>query len=250
MTTVISRPVRRRARSATSSAKGTERDRFRDLVVGPVGGQLDELGDEIGELVHFEPDALHRTLLLLGVERVGPVEQLGVRPQARERGPQLVAGVGHELLLLALRHGQRVDHRGEAGGEAADLAAAGLGDGRFEVLGAGDALRGVGQPLDRADETAREQPTQQPGRTDAHQAQGEQLQPERGEDVLGLLERARDLEDLTGRLGDGEEAVAGAVDRDGAEAGQVLVAGERLVLGGDRQVRAALDALDDLTVRA
>ena len=130
--------------------------------------------------------------LLLGVERVGAVEQLGVGAQAGERGAQLVARVGDELLLLALRHGERVDHRREARGQAADLAAAGLGDRRVEVLGPGDALGGVAQALDRADEPAGEAASRAARRRRSPtRLEREQLEPQRREDVLVLLERPR-----------------------------------------------------------
>ena len=79
-------------------------------------------------------------------------------------------------------------------GQAPDLAAAGLGDRRFEILGAGDALRGVAEPLDRAHEPTGERPAEQRGGGDADQAQREQLQPQRREDVLGLVERAGRLQ--------------------------------------------------------
>ena len=48
-----------------------------------------------------------------------------VRPQARERCAQLVAGVLHETLLLGARQGEGVEHLAERGTEPADLVAAG-----------------------------------------------------------------------------------------------------------------------------
>ena len=56
-----------------------------------------------------------------GASSSARAEQLGVRPEARERRTQLVACVADQPLLLASGRGERVDHRGEAARQAADL---------------------------------------------------------------------------------------------------------------------------------
>ena len=165
-------PARRRRQPAR------EADTVRCLVVAPIGRELDELRDEVGQLVHLESDALDGPGPLLGIELAGAVEQLRVRPEAGQRGAQLVARVGDELLLLALGHRQRVDHRREAGRQAPDLPTPGLGHGRVEVLGAGDALGRVPEVLDRADQSACERPAEQRGGDDSREAQQEQPEAE------------------------------------------------------------------------
>ena len=219
----LDRPTRAPVRptATASAASSSERDRLRLLLVArPVGGELDELGDEVGELVDLELDALRgRAVRWSGVEPIGAVEELGVGPQARERRAQLVARVGDELLLLPPRGRERVDHRREARGEAADLAAALPRDRRAEVLGRGDALGGVAQSLDRPDESAGEEPAEQRGeRRSATEARGARA----GSATTRARSRlsssaAGGLEHPTVVPGHRQHAVALAVDRHGPE---------------------------------
>ncbi len=134
-------------------------------------------------------------LPLSAVELVGAVEELGVRAQARERRAQLVARVGDELLLLARDAASASTIVEKLRGEAPDLAAAVLGDRRVEILGAGDALGGVAQALDRADEAAGEQPAESGGRGDGRRGSATTRRSPRASQHVGVLvERAGRLQ--------------------------------------------------------
>ena len=76
---------------------------------------------------------------------VGLDEQVEVRPQAGQRGAQLVPGVGDQLPLPVLRRRQGGEHRVERAGQPGDLVVPSIVDG-VELLGARDLLGGVGQP--------------------------------------------------------------------------------------------------------
>ena len=144
-----------------------ERHRLDRFPVGVgVAGEGDELGHEVGELVHLEADAVGHLAALVVGQALGARQQLGVRLQARQGCPQLVARVGDESLLAGAAVGERVDHRGEARGETPDLAGSAVGQLGVESAGLRDVLGRVTQPGDRADEPNREQPAEQRGEDD------------------------------------------------------------------------------------
>ena len=188
-----------------------ERDRFDRLLIGVgVAREGHQLGDEVGELVHLEADALGDLAALVVVEALGAGEQLGVGLQARQRGAQLVARVGDEPLLAGAAVGERVDHRREAGGQAADLARAALGDLGVELAGLGDALGGVAQAGDRSDEPHGQEPAEDRGEHDAAERVEREAEPERVEDVVQLVETAPESQHRAVGPGDGDHPVAGA----------------------------------------
>ena len=87
-------------------------------------------------------------------------EQVEVGAQRRQRGAQLVPGVGDELALPVARGGQRGQHRVERARQPGDLVVA-LDLDRVELLGAGDVLGGVGQPAHRSQAVAGDAPAGQ-----------------------------------------------------------------------------------------
>ena len=70
------------ARPQTSSARSASATGSVGSSFAGVGRELDELGDEIRELAHFELDALDHLAAARRARAVGPAEQLGVRAQA------------------------------------------------------------------------------------------------------------------------------------------------------------------------
>ena len=71
-----------------------------------VGGELDELAHEVGELPQLEVGLAEQLVALVLVERPRPPEQVDVRAQRGERRAQLVARVQHESALLLARRAQ------------------------------------------------------------------------------------------------------------------------------------------------
>ena len=82
-------------------------------------------------------------------------EDLDVRPQARERRPELVGRVRHELPLRAGRLLERSEHRVERRGETAQLVAPADVDPLGQVSGLGDALGGLGEPTNGSERRPR-----------------------------------------------------------------------------------------------
>ena len=147
----------------------------------------------------LELSASTHLLPLPGASWSPAAEQLDVGAQAGERRAQLVAGVGDEALLLRRGRGERVDHGGEAAGQAADLAAPVGRDRRREVLGGRDLLGRVPQVDDRPHDAAGEPPAEERGRGDAGEREDQQPIAQRREHVVDLGEAARDLEDAAAR---------------------------------------------------
>ena len=96
-------------------------------------------------------------------------QQLRIAPDRRERGPQLVRRVGHETALGFQRPGQALigrlellQHPVEALAEDADFVwSRVLREAPFQVVGAGDRLRGLRHSLQRLERAARDQPARQ-----------------------------------------------------------------------------------------
>ena len=86
--------------------------------------ERDQLGHEPAHLRELLGDVGEQALPLCGWERVRAGEHLDVRAQARQRGPELVRGVGDETPLGGGRLLERGQHLVEARGEPAELVAA------------------------------------------------------------------------------------------------------------------------------
>ena len=71
-------------------------------------GELDQVVDQRRQLLGLLDHVGQHRVALLGVQLVGRKQDLDVRPQARDRGAELVRGVGDELTLGADRFVERV----------------------------------------------------------------------------------------------------------------------------------------------
>ena len=86
--------------------------------------ELDDVADQRRQLVELGDDVrAQRGALVLG-QPVGVLERLDVRPQARDRRAQLVAGVGDEVALGLDRALERVERGVEAPREPGELVVA------------------------------------------------------------------------------------------------------------------------------
>ena len=111
-----------------------------------VAGEIDQVADQHRQLVELGDDVGEQSLALLGRHLLGMGEDLDVGAQAGERRAQLVRGVGDELALGVDRALERVEHRVEAAGQAAQLAAAARVDAATEVAGLGDLASRLAEP--------------------------------------------------------------------------------------------------------
>ena len=101
--------------------------------------------------------------------------QLEVGAGHGQRGAQLVDHLVQQPLLLAPLALQAVEHVVEAGRQGTQLVAP-VQPGPLEALGAFDPVDDVGQPLDRAQETARHHPGEAGGRHERHTQHGQDPQ--------------------------------------------------------------------------
>ena len=181
-----------------------------------VAGQLDQVADEGGQLLDLGADVVEQLGARLGRQAghaarvlVGLGEQVEVGAQGRERGAELVAGVGHQppLPVPGRRDGgeQLVEGRGEPG----DLVVA-LDRERGEVLGAGDLLDGRGEAAYGPQAVAGHRPAGECRGDHPGDAEEQHHEAQLGQRPLLRLEGLRDHQRLAGRAGrDGDDAVAG-----------------------------------------
>ena len=170
-----------------------EVDRLLRFFGAGVGGQLDELAHEVGELPQLDVGLAEQLVALIGVERARPPQEVDVRTERGEGGAQLVTGVHHQSALLLARRPQRVEHAVEARREPADLVLPVDRDRVVEVLRGGDLGGRRGELLDRPDDAAGDQPRERRGHERARQRDQQQARVEGGEHLLVGLDTARDL---------------------------------------------------------
>ena len=139
---------------------------------------------------------------------------------------------------------KRAEHAVEARREVADLVAAADVDRVVEVLRGGDVGRGVGQVLDRPDDTAGDEPRERRRQDRAGERDEQQSGVERAEHVLVGLDAAGDLDGAVAGHGDREHPVGVVVQRDvrGTAAGRRVCA-MASVLRVDRQGGLAVDGV-------
>src|SRR4029077_13957147 len=95
------------------------------------------------------PHEVSQELLALAwIGGLATLEKLEIRSKARERGPQLVTGVGDELSLRAQGRFELTEHRVEARPQTAQLVATARGDAAGEIARSGDFFDGRGLALD------------------------------------------------------------------------------------------------------
>ena len=129
-----------------------------------------------------------------GSRFVGAPERLDVGAQRGERGAQLMRGVGDQSALGRLGALQRGHHLVEARSEPAELVVAADLDPVGEVVGAGDLLGGVGDLAGRGQRGSRHHRAERGRQRDAAGAHRGQDDDQRVEGVVGVLERAGDLD--------------------------------------------------------
>ncbi len=155
--------------------------------VGDAGHQAAELRDLVGDPGEHLLAVLDGHVRVLG-------EHVDVDPQARERGAQLVAGVGDQAPLRVERPLQRAEHGVERGGEPAELVPAAHLDPPARVAGQRDLLRYPGEPGDRREPGLRHGPAEQGRDGHADRAERRQRLPDardlrvRGGQRLGHLD--------------------------------------------------------------
>ena len=148
--------------------------------------------------------------MALGAGRVG-ARLLDPQPQAGQRRPELVRGVGDEFGLGAERAGQPLGHEVERARERSLLAAALDRRPRVEVARR-DAVGGGAEPLDRPGDPAREQVRREQGHEQHREADGGDpddrpadrvvdrvdalREPDRADDAPCLEHRPRGREDV------------------------------------------------------
>ena len=95
------------------------------LVVAPVGGQLDELVDQGGQLAALAVEVVEQLAARRPAARLlDAAQHRDVGAQAGQRRAQLVAGVLHQLLLVVAAAGQRAEHPVERRAQPAGLVGA------------------------------------------------------------------------------------------------------------------------------
>ena len=119
--------------------------------------ELGQLADQLGHLAELRDDVGQELLALPGRQPVAHREHLDVRPQARQRRPQLVRGVLHELALPLRGLVERLEHRVEGRGERADLVGALDGDPLAQVARRANALGGLAQVPERPQRRLRDE---------------------------------------------------------------------------------------------
>jgi hypothetical protein len=123
-----------------------------------------------------------------------PGEHLDVRPQAGERSPQLVRGIGDELTLRPCRFLERRQHRVEAVGQAADLVPPVALDAAAEIARLRHVLGRRRQAAHRRERRAGDEQPERRGDRHAPARDQEQDPPDPRQRVVDLAQRPRDLE--------------------------------------------------------
>ena len=140
-----------------------------------VPGQLGDAGHQLAELGDLGDHPVeHLPALGLGQAGLGG-QQLGVEPQAGQRGAQLVAGVADQLPLGGQRPLQRAEHGVERRGQPTELVGAVHLDPAARIPGRRHVFGDRRQPADRRQPGARHRPAGQRGQPDpdhAEQGQG------------------------------------------------------------------------------
>ena len=198
-------------------------------------GQLDDVADERGQLVELRDDVGAQARALLLGQAIGVLEHLDVGAQARDRRPQLVARIGHEMTLRLGRALERVERRVEAAGQAGELVLALDLEALREVGVGGQRLRATREARDRGQRRARHDAAQHGRHEDADAADREQDPEQLSQGAIDLGQRPGDLHGAIRPASDREHAEVHAVDGGVAEVPSEARRGERLRPRVDRQ---------------
>ena len=121
-----------------------------DLVVPlAVASELDEIADERCELLELRDDVGDHPGALLRGDPIRAGEQLDIRPDARERRPELVGRVGHEVPLGGHGPLERGEHLVDVEASRLSSSSPVTSIRRRQIGGPCDVLGGVRQPPDR-----------------------------------------------------------------------------------------------------
>ena len=137
-----------------------ERERLAGIDRAAVAGGLDEIADQRREPLH-RPDGCAEHALPLFDGQVRPRQQLDVRAVRGQRRPQLMRGVGDQLLLRLLGLLEGREHRIEVGREAGELVAAADRDPLVEVPRRAHLAHRPGERTHGAQHGIRGQPSEQ-----------------------------------------------------------------------------------------
>jgi hypothetical protein len=134
--------------------------------------ELDHVRDQPRQLVDLLVDVLHQLAAIAVGDLAAALEELDVRPQARQRRAQLVRRVGHELPLRGDGLLELVEGRVERAGEAAELVVAALGQAAAHVAVARDGLGPLGEAADGGERSARNDRAEPGRQRDPDQREG------------------------------------------------------------------------------
>ena len=154
--------------------------------VGVELGEVEEVDGELRQpvdLLAHRPDELRPRLRV----RVVLLEQLDEAGQRRDRGAQLVRGVGDELLAGAVEHRETLLHLVERDRELADLVG-GVDRDRVREVAVGDLLGRRLEPAQAARVRARDQPARRQRREQRDPPGDQDLAADQGDVVLDVGE--------------------------------------------------------------
>src|SRR5262249_2678788 len=137
-----------------------ERDGCASIDRGSVARRLDQVVDERRQLVdrsHRRAEDVWAPCVRQG--RTG--QELDVRAVRGRRRPELMGGVGDQLLLRALRFLERSEHGVEVLGQAAELVPSGNGDPPVEITRRGYVAHRFGEAANRAQYRPRSEAAEQ-----------------------------------------------------------------------------------------
>src|SRR5712691_4369849 len=153
-----------------------------------VARDLYQVVEERGHPLHLSNEVTEELLPLDRIFGLPAFQELEICAKARERGAELVRGIGDELALRAKRHLELPEHRVEARTETAELVAAFRRDTPGEIPRAGDFLDRGGEPLDRRQRRPSVERAEQTTQKDRAYGEGDQEQPRLSQDAINELE--------------------------------------------------------------
>ena len=195
------------ARGDVAESDGLER-----LGIAPIGGQLDQLVDQRGQLAALAVEVGDQPAALVGVETVEVAQHRDVGAQAGQRGAQLVAGVLHELGLLLAAALQRPEHPAERAAQPGRLVGPVGRHVDVEAAGRGDHAGGLGEAFQPAGELPTDQPADDRRSADGDGDGPQRVPQDRVERGIGLGQGAGQDDRPTRLRRHGEHAVRHAVD--------------------------------------
>ena len=213
---------------------------------GVEAGEVEELAGELRQAVDLLAHA-NEELPLRGVVEILVGQELQVARQGEERGSELVRRVRDELPARMLQAGEALPHAVEGAGELAELVGARVHD-RLVELPARDPLGTLLEPADAPGEEPRASVAEKEGGSEGEQRRDQQATLDEGDAVEGVLDRARDEDDVlrVGRrvCGLGELEIGSRDDALRSRECPCRLPGDRIVFDPAHEACAALRDLD------